>query len=702
MKHMNTTEHTGWQDDIVSTLCGSCDCVLEADTWEDLKEHRVRRLPISFSNLPEAAKIWGGLLAMEAGIQDCVRSGRLWSREADVQKEDAIESIGRYVALYLSLLGLLVSEVKKRREKECGELIQQLELLMRWKCCMLSFENELLIPPCHPIELAARVLAEYPREKGDGELVNAIKQVRRRAQARYQIALSDQVFLINRSEENHKYNWARSIRRAGSLTKISSIRFIEKAAHFMDVNQKKEVRMACVGEVQEPKLVKEYFQGKGCRVELFELKRRIVEDGRLLFGVDSEEERLREDDKRSFNLLLLSDLQALFKQFDIVLFMDEGCFYSAGQARKTSEEKSVLEQLEWLRRMAEGTRQTDKRLRWYLDEFDIVGKWLNGLNTDETAELQFDEKLFQGIHNAMVPGCDVYLYISQGRQVGDIDLYERNVCNDENYEGRSMAVYKVPCDRQESDALIESVETLMKAVPEEILVDVWKLVKGVSEEYQASFIKKLEGLHWTEAVDILKNTFLTVNVCEVHEQKGVMFGLKTDLGLADSENVMKKLTGFLGELLEEGFKEGGTACVSGYIKRLVGNAVVSRGNSVRDILLGYLLKKGYFDGRVVWEIQPKTVEGLKRTETLSDGLFEARRTAYSAMSNLEKYQLRDYDRREVFLFSEFRGTYCGKISARSFLGLIQSIHQVCAELGYEKSSLFGYSDIRGDKIKWVR
>lgn len=699
MRQMGTTEYAAWQESIVSILCGSCDCVLEADTLEDLKEQAVRRHTLRFRNLPEAAEVWDRLLAMEADIQDCVRSGRLWSWE-----DGAMKSMESYVTLYLSLLEMLVGEVKKRKGKDCGELIQLLELLMRWKCCMLNLENELLIPPCHPIEMVSRVLTKCPRESEDGELANAVKRIRRKGQARYQIALSDQVFLRNHNEENEKYSQARSINKAGSLTRISSVRFIEKAAHFMETRHKKEVRMACVGQVQEPDLVERYFQEKGCKAELFELRRRLTEDGRLLFGIDDPGKRLRESDKRIFNLLLLSDLQMLFEQFDIVLFMDEGCFYSAGQTGKTIEEKYILQQLEWLRKTAAAGRQRDKRLRWYLGEFDAIGKWLKGLNMSETAQLQFDERLFRSIHNAMVPGCDVYLYISQSRYVGTTDLYRRNICNDENYEGGSVAVYKVPCCQLDSD-VTESVGRLTKAAPREILVDVWKLVKGVSEEYQAFFLEKLQTTFWIEAVDILKNSFLTVDVCGAGEKAEVIFGLKQNQAFADSSR-KQKLEEFLRELLEEGFRKEGNFCVSSYIRRLVGNAVVARGNCVRDVLLGYLLKKGHFEGHVSWRNQKITGEGAeggpKCAETLSDGLFEARRTAYSAVSNLEKYRLRDYDRREEFLFGEFKGTYCRDISEGAFAELMQRIHGDCAELGYEDSSLFAYSDIRGDKIKWKR
>ena len=197
MRQMGTTEYAAWQESIVSILCGSCDCVVEADTLEDLTEQVVRRHTLRFRNLPEAAEVWDRLLAMEEDIQDCVRSGRLWSWE-----DGAMKSVESYVTLYLSLLEMLVGEVKKRKGKDCGELIQLLELLMRWKCCMLNLENVLLIPPCHPIEMVSRVLTKCPRESEDGELANAVKRIRRKGQARYQIALSDQVFLRNHNEEN--------------------------------------------------------------------------------------------------------------------------------------------------------------------------------------------------------------------------------------------------------------------------------------------------------------------------------------------------------------------------------------------------------------------------------------------------------------------------------------------------------------------
>lgn len=690
MGQVNLIEYDMSVEKISSILCDFDDCVLEVDTLKDSQGDVVRKREIPCVT---GDATWAELRAIDRKIQQNIKENALKRQE-----------IERYAELYLTLLEQIVGEiVDGKHREEGGQLIQQLELMMRWKCCMVNLDNMLLIPRCHPMEMVANALIDTPPCGGSGSLADIVMASKKSHYARYMISLSDQVFLRSAKEKGKKYREAFSIKNAGSLTNVSSIRFIEKVAHFMETTGKqrdiKKVKVACVGKVEEPQMLEEYYKGTPWEVNLFKLERVATEDGRMLFRVDNvQAAKLDENDKRMFNLLLLSDLEALFRQFDLVLFMDEGCFYSAGQTDKTLEEKMVIPQLEWLHTKAVKEERAEKKLIWYLQEFETIGKWLNGMGTDATANLQFNEKLFKAIHNAMVPECDVYLYISQDGHVGDYDLYRRNVCNDENYDGRRVTVYKVPHFRKVSGEENANTQKLIENTQTEILVDVWKLVKSISNRYYEAIKERLDISDFKETISVLKSSFLAVQ--PQRRGKGtvdIAFQLKVKPEFKD-EGVQEKIKEFLGELLKEGFQSPDNPCVAVYLRHLVGDAVVSRANNVRSILLGYLLKSGYFDGCTSWNECIGGLDGQYVGEVLEDGLFEARRIVYSAIKNLDSYQLRDYDRREEFLLYDFRNKYCSGVDEEIFIRLIEKINDACKAFGYGESSLAAYSNIRRGRV----
>lgn len=639
----------------------------------------------------------------------------LWKKDTEFQwktkdAQAAIEQglLESYEESYLTLLSRLVSEAKRLEgSSERGRILRQLELMLRWKCCLISSEDRLLIPVTHPMERAIRALKDQiASSQGDkaGTLTWEILETRKKRYSRYLVYSMEQVYLRT-GEERRNAVEAVPFYEAGSLTEISSIRFIEKVEHFYRTKgiggqrdcREKPIRIACLGEVKEPNALIDYYNGKQDQkilVELVELKQ--AQAGKqFLFAVKEgyPENAVRKEDRRIFNLLVLSDLEALFKQYDIVLFLDEGCFYRQGQDDRTLEERMVQQQLQWLMDTAKREKKPENRILQYKKAFEMTGEWLSSININATARMQFHDKLFGAIQSVMTPEYEVYLYVSYGEQIAGRVLYNRDVCNDENYDGREVSVYKMPSREKDiSDAVLKFLQPVSN---KKIEIDFWKLVKSISNDYYLKFLKKA-GIIKEKAVNetknngirLLRHTALEISWPEsLKNEEKIRFQLRTN----GDEAYCQQTTQFMEEFLEAGFVQPKHSCVKEYLHKLLGNAVVSRAANVEGILLGYLLKNGFFDARISWEgIIRETGD---RENMVNSRFFEPRRAILSVIDNLNMAWIRDYEKKKEFLLYDFRPRYCPGLSEEVFWQLMSAVNEACSMTGYVDSRLYHHSSL---------
>lgn len=632
----------------------------------------------------------------------------IMDRAADTKAEPELKTLESYEESYLALLSQLVSEaIRLERSSERGRILQQLELLLRWKCCLVSCEDLLLIPATHPVERSVRklkALISSSQKDREGTLTWEILETRKKRYSRYLIYSMDQAYLRTDREIREAMEGI-PFREAGSLTEISSVRFIEKVEHFYRTKaiktkrdcKERPIRVACLGKAKDPDALIDYYnksESQDIRVELFELEQN--QDGkRLLFSVKSgyPEGAIREGDRKNFNLLALSDLEMLFRQYDIVLFLDEGCFYRQGQDDRTLEERMVQPQLKWLLETAKQEKKPETRILRYKQAFVTVGEWLNSINIDATARMQFSDKLFKAIQSVMMPEYEVYLYVSYGEQIAGRALYNRDVCNDENYDGREVLVYKMPS--REKDISNVVLKFLEPKDSRTISIDLWKLVKSISNSYYQKFLKKAgimqesaEKETENKGIRLLRRTSLDISwPGSLTGDEKIQFSLRTDGDAAYCEQAAL----FMAEFLDAGFIHAEHSCVKEYLHRLLGNAVVSRATDVEGVLLGYLLKNGFFDSRISWN-------GVIRSENIGEcaaksDLFEPRRAILSVIDNLNMAWIRDYEKKKEYLLYDFRNRYCPGLSEEVFWKLMGAVNKACSMTGYVDSRLYHHSSL---------
>lgn len=685
MQYNDGKINTGHQE--VSAFASEYYQQASADTFDDFVHGRLRWKSVSCTL--ETEDMLRALVKSDEEVFAIEKSA-----DGSLQQNIFDAYMDNYIGLLIHIISIIISlkDISQR-----GPFLQQLDAMLKWKCCPVSREDWLMIHESHPMELAVRTFDKWIKAEQDevDALTFEILESQKKRRSRYMIYSTDQVYL-----RTNDYERVQGAMRgvpfcdAKKLTRISSVRLIEKVEHYINTRQDKteeSVRVACLGEIDEPDKLGEYYRATTPhQVQLIQLTRDEDSSG-LVFTVTASypEDADRDSDRRMFNLLKLSDLEILFGQYNIVLFMDEGCFYCQGQEGKSVEERMVQSQLEWIWQAAQKEAKKENKILYYRQAYRTVGEWLNSLNSNGTARMQFNEKLFKAIQSVMTPQYEVYLYVSYGKRIPVRELYNRDVCNDENYGGREVAVYKIPS--QSKDISGEVAGFLRHSENKEVKIDLWKIIKSISDNYYINFLHESHIKDDYQKIQLLRNINLVISWSDKFADDSK---LEFRIEKAGDESYYEQIGKFVQEVLKKGFLQVTHTCVEKYLHRLLGNAISSRATDVDGILIGYLLKDGFFDSRVEWKgFAGKANTGKGNNASSSSQLFEPRRTILSVMSNLNMAWIQDYKRKREYLFYEFRNRYCPHLSEDVFEKLIEAIHGSCENLGYVDSRLYNHSEL---------
>lgn len=608
-----------------------------------------------------------------------------------------------------------------RREAAPG--VPGLERLEKWlavKSCKINDSDQYIIAPCHPmaklIDCENQDIRDrfgfLPAEQNDmmRRIKRAVLQDYLRLNENFYLYGTGQVYYSVRREGCRR---AIPWREVGTLTSISSIRLIEKVGSWIKRNcnttgeENPKVRIAYIGTVTDKEFLSEYFRENPIllngrritpQVELVQLKR-VRRGEQYAF----ERTEPAEGSKRFYNFSSLTDAKELFRNFEIVLFLDESYFYKQGQTPKNLKEKSAASYVSWclkeMRRELElisdekmGKEEAERekeRIKcfFYGQIYNRAGLWLNGCEKRFTSKLGFDRELFQTIAQAICPEHDVYLYISRGKTIGNIDLSLQSLCNDERYDGKKLLVYKVTEQKEVADGsdVGELMREMLKDNDHQVIVslDLWKLVKSIGRDFlEEVFCRGTDGnARMISQIALLRNSFLNVSIQKEGDRPRVHFDLESPAASEEQENLLTEFVqGFLSLCKEE--KE--FPYVRNFLYNLLISAFVARAESARGLFYAYLMKEGRFV-----DIDTNVTKTLKRPGREGhQSLFWIRRSIYSAIQGLDNIMVRDMERRLDLLKYEMRYKYCPDINERELMLLLEKIHQYCEEAGCTQSNLY--------------
>lgn len=682
----------------LKNICENMDQIIEADSEEQFCAHKW------IEKSPGNSDLWLSLAGVTYWLDN---------------KEHSLSCVMPHIDKYFAYI---VDCMQNALENEEQFVQTQKDILEQWftvKSCRISNTNTYLMAPCHPVvqlidyssqKLVERFNRKYEENKGNSsaiewEIGKAILQDYLDKNEEFFVYRTGQVYLSKREESCRK---AIPWQDVGTLTPIDGVRLIKKIESWIHRNKEKiisdnlkEVKIAYIGTINYQDQVYKYFENRSIclnekkftfRLVFVQLKRK-TEYGYYAF----ERQDNPENGKRIFNLSLLMDMKELFSLFNIVLFLDESYFYKQRQNPKGLMEKGAAEYVKWCqtemtRRMQltddeEKETETEEKIYFYKEIYNKAGLWVNGYGEDLTSKLSFDQELFGIINQAWNPSCDVYLYISKGKRIGNINLLEQSICNDERYNGKKILVYKVSGKETDTEEIQKAVEVLIQNFNEEVCIDLWKLVKSIGSTFAYPFFSHCD-VKDNETIDQLKQTYLIVG-CKENEQASM--NLVFSLYCSNPEQCF--VDDFVWAFLDNcGRSEFGF--VKNYLFDLLISAMVSRASSVEGLMLAYLMQK-----RVITmeNFEYLGITGQHKPEESENLLFRARRSIYSAIKGLDQILVRDMDSRMDILIYEFRHMYCADIDEENFIKLLVRIHKCCDKMSYKDSRIYLLTQLENER-----
>ncbi len=601
-------------------------------------------------------------------------------------------------AYFSDIVSWVEQSLKESSFEESGR--EQLEQWLTVKSCKINDHNIYIMAPCHPMvylndrdnqKLRDRFNAVAVENSIEWKIKRAVLQDYLRTNENFYVYGTGQVYYsVRKNGYRQAIPWA----DVGTLTSVSSTRLIEKTRSWVirncdGENKTPDVRIAYIGTVTEKDILTEYYRdnpvvlknGKKIypKVTLTYLKQ-VPRREKYIF----ERQDNIENSKKIYNFASLSDMKELFSNFHIVLFLDESYFYRQRQSAKSLLEKGAADYVVWCqkeleyelaRELTEGEKET--RRHYYCRQiYNRAGLWLNGYGKENTSKLGFDSNLFSMIKQAVNATCDIYLYISRGKTIGNIRLPVQSVCNDERYDGKQLLVYRV-IEKKGTVAGDHDVSMVIERMLADLdvlaSIDLWKLVKSIGSGFRAALFNdySTDASTICEQINILKGAILHITVREKEGAKPkLQFYLQCQLMEEAKKDMLKS---FVQDYLKICTVEQEFTYVQNYLYNLLTAAIVARADSAKGIFYAYLMKK-----RTLVDVDTAVYEGitLPRQET-DDSLFRARRTVYSAIQGLDQILVRDMDKRLSILKYEFRHRYCPDVNEETFLLLLDKINEYC-------------------------
>lgn len=657
--------------DILNDMCQNEGCYFESDSMDDFT-HRI-------------------LMKVERAVFP------KWTETAD--------NIDDY---FVDIVDLVEQMKDESSSEEVG--YDQLEQWLTVKSCKINDRNTYVMAPCHPaVRLVDRKNQSICDKFNNMVAVSDIERKIKKSVLQDYLRINEEFYVYGTGQvyfSKRKDGCRQAIpwRDVGTLTSVSSMRLIEKTKSWIIRNYAEEqddphVGIAYIGTLTDEKVLQEYFHENPIlwqervirpRITLTQL-RQIPQGEKYIF----ERTDNVAESKRIYNLSSLTDMKELFRTFQIVLFLDESYFYRQRQSAKNLMEKGAGDYVQWClkelhRRLQLEVSDEEKESmkNYFYDQiYNRTGLWLNGLGKPDTSKLGFDSSLFDTITQAFDPKCDVYLYISRGKEIGDIRLPIQSICNDERYDGKKMLVYRVT--ERESDAdnekICDSVRGMLNESPELASIDLWKLVKSIGSEFRSQLFDDMSSDASVIAKQIhrLKNVFLSVTVNETdYERPKLQFCLQRQYPAEGNRDCFKE---FVQTFLKICNDETEFPYMRNYLYDLLMAAMVSRAQSDKGVFYAYLMKRRQFvdiDTAVSEKIGEPPCKDTNGTN------FRARRAIYSAIQGLDQIVVRDMDSRISTLKYEFRYKYCPDIADDTFFFLMDRVNQYCEQSGYKDSRLY--------------
>lgn len=587
-----------------------------------------------------------------------------------------------------------------------------LESLLFLNAQRLKSENQYLVSAVHPIVLMqdyVAVLTErevdiyLESRKDEADKTDTEKDIEERILSsvckvknrhRLQLMRPNQVYELMVEKEDPFYLIAVPFGVKKGNTKIPAIRLYEKIISYQDshrefFDQLSEIKIACFGKLTDPEFLQDLCRKRGISQEIsltcFEPEK---EFGEYLFKTSDGSNEL-------YDLLHEADLEALFRAYHIVLFLDLSCLYRQYQEQKTVEEKSTFINCQWYWSRSEQFRRFKSKAVYYQMIYDCISMWLNSYQKDYTGKYEFSNDLFQAIDMACKDNADVYLYLGYGKQIAGRKLHYFNLCNDEYYDGKQLIVYKFA-----SETIEDADKYYISFFKEEndflqlnITINLWKIIKSIDNSFYQEVLDLLSQTDPDFGVERIMEISCVLNCSNILNGTELKVSYYLQSCREESSACQEMLEQIMEVILTQAFGLNPLDCISTYFKTLIIHYIVSHSTRIEELIFAYLFSANQFSAVTVCKAdwQQKNKEYIDPLDKSS--VFKVQNTLYSVIRRLADLRLRNIEDRTEYFVEGFRRSYCPDMSESVFRTMMDNIHQCCEEWGYSDSRLSANSKI---------
>jgi len=656
----------------------------------------------------------------------------LFDEEQDVTGRLFEECLKRYMD---ALIALLEVAVVKQRGREDDRLlyIQAVEELYLINCEKIKRDNVYCVYTNHPMLLINKRLdldtmkeLEKKQAKSDEmtmrgteyEILRSVFDAKMKNRRRMRFYCSNQVYETDNESvtDETKFVNAKPFEQSNACTSIPKIRIWEKIKNYMDFHRERkldEINIAVFGNLTEDTQNDKFYDE--LLEKLLDVKinwtsfQHEFTTGEYIFA-DKETEEI-------YDLLDMTDLQMLVDRYEIVLFLDQNCFYRQGQAEKNVEEQSADTTCRWFFERSLKREEFKDKAAFYRNIYNRVGQWINSVDSNQSASFEFDERLYRNLSKIPKEKTDIYLYIRYGTNIGGYKLANNGICNDEYYDGITLTVCRL--SKLDKEQFNEDYAMFLKRneiqdsdVQNELYVPIrfWKLLKSTSNDYCDVILKKFaqdDVERWKDILCFLNESSLVLyyDIDSKDDRVCIHYDLQlpekpenlSEQGFSELQKIMSH-TAIV--ILQYAFGKEKLYCINRYFERLLIYSVISHADDVGDLIFAYWIASHWYTVKEVEEEKEKSLllnnrnAGIRENDfSKRKNRFKVRKTIYSMVKRLADMRMRNVPDMEDFFSASFHGEVCPEVSDENLDRTYRRIVESCEKLKYTSGYLYSNSRI---------
>ncbi|MCM1261876.1 MAG: hypothetical protein NC313_04070 [Butyrivibrio sp.] len=648
----------------------------------------------------------------------------LFDDEQDVMGKSFEDHLEQY---FDTLIGFMeIAFDRQNRNTEKGLLYSQVvEELYLINCEKIRKDNSYNIYSNHPILLIDKRLSnemdnmvtdkkrrirtqgnEETQESVDCEIIKSVFDAKKKNRRRMRLYSRNMVYEVKGETADVEKGFvnARIFNQSDECTEVPIIRIWEKVRNYKELYQvnPKLINIAVFGSLKEysddEKEVVEELTGTKLNCISFQHEPMM---GEYFFRSNTGTE--------VYDLMDMNDLQMLTENYQIVLLLDLNCFYRQAQSKKEVEEKSPDTTCRWNFKRSQRCERFIDKAAIYRTIYNRIGKWINMPDSDMSAYFEFDERLYRNFVVLPEKKADIYLYLRYGANIGECNLDNNGICNDEYYDGLPLTVCRISkMDKEQFNEDYGKFINNDNNAEKEPYVSIrfWKLLKSISNEYCDAILRKFGEGDTRKTKDIvyfLNESYLVLyyTIHSVEEKVSIRYNLESsgNISLDKFPALQKAMLYIAKDILRYAFGEEEMYCMNNYFERLLIHSVISNSDDMGDLVFAYWIASHWYtvEGQIKEEQDETQIINKNNAFLNSRNRFKVRKTIYSMLRQLADMRMRGTSDMRSHFSASFHGEVCPEVTEDNLDRTYQSICTYCIGLNYTDGYLYMNSRLLMDK-----